>query len=180
MIINKDEITEEILHKIKSGAVFICPTDTIYGLSCDARNSESVAKIRTLKGRTTAPFSIWVPSKEWITLNCEVEEDTDILEQLPGPYTLVLPLLTDSISAEVNPGLKTIGVRIPNHWFSEIVTKLGFPLITTSVNKAGQEHMTSLENADTEILNAVNFVIYEGKKSGRASTIIEKGKEKKR
>jgi L-threonylcarbamoyladenylate synthase len=173
MTIKKNEITEEILGKIRNGAVFISPTDTIYGLSCDARNGESVSRLRKLKGRDDKPLSIWVPSKQWIQDNC----DASNLDKLPGPYTLILPLLTASVASEVNPGLNTIGVRIPDHWFSKIVEKLGFPLVTTSVNKVGKEHMTSLENGDKEILDAVDFVIYEGEKSGEPSTIIKEKKE---
>ena len=173
MIITKDEITEEVLEKIRNGAVFISPTDTIYGLSCDARNRESVTRLRKLKERDDKPLSVWAPSTQWIEDNCDVSD----LDKLPGPYTLILPLLTDSVAPEVNPGLNKIGVRIPDHWFSEIVEKLGFPLVTTSVNKAGREHMTSLETGDKEILDKVDFIIYEGEKSGEPSTIIKEKKE---
>ena len=173
MVISKNEITEEVLEQIRRGDVFVCPTDTIYGLSCDARNNESVARLRELKERKDNPLSIWAPSKQWIIDNCDASD----LDKLPGPYTLILPLLTNVVAENVNPGLKTIGVRIPDHWFSEIIEKLGFPLVTTSVNKAGEEHMTSLGNGNKEILDKVDFIIYEGEKSGEPSTIIKEKKE---
>ncbi len=176
-VINKKDFEKNLskfIKKIKEGAIFICPTDTIYGLSCDAENSDSVKKVREIKQRPDAPFSIWAPSKEWIESNCEVEDEID---NLPGPYTLILPLITDSIADEVNPNLKTIGVRIPDHWFSKVVEELGIPLITTSVNLAGEPHMTSMETLDGNIKEKVDFIIYEGEKESRASTIIKKGKK---
>ncbi|MDP3640054.1 MAG: Sua5/YciO/YrdC/YwlC family protein, partial [Nanoarchaeota archaeon] len=63
---------EEILQRIKDGAIFIHPTDTIYGLGCDATNGAAVRKLRELKQRPTNPFSVWVPSLTWIRKHCEV------------------------------------------------------------------------------------------------------------
>ena len=75
-----------------------------------------------------------------------------------------------------------MGVRIPDHWFSQVVEALGFPIITTSANKTGQPFMTSLENLDSEMKMKVDFIIYEGEKKARPSKIIDlvKGNIKER
>ena len=166
---------EEILNKIKNGAIFIHPTDTIYGLGCHALDEKAVQKIRNLKDRPDNPFSIWVPSPDWITKNCVIDQSGQSwLAKLPGPYTLILKLKNKNcLPKNVNCNLPAIGVRYPDHWFSNIVHDLGFPIITTSANKANQPFMTSIENLDHSIETGVEFMISEGEKSGRPSKIID-------
>lgn len=174
----------EILEKISAGAIFIYPTDTIYGIGCNALNKKSVEKIRQLKERPDNPLSVWVPSKEWIKGNCEVTKDLkEKIAQLPGPVTLVLKLKNKKAVADnVNLDLKTLGIRIPNHWFHEIVQELNLPVITTSANKAGQPFMTSIEDLDPDIQEGIEFMIYEGPKEGKPSKIVNlvEGKVKQR
>ncbi len=175
---------DEIAERIKKGAIFIHPTDTIYGLSCNAQNEKAVAKIRQLKQRQGNPFSVWAPSIEWIKKNCVINKlGEEWLKKLPGPYTLILKLKNKSTIAKgVNLGQETLGVRIPEHWFSKVVNKLGFPIVTTSANQQGKPFMTILENLDPEIEVGVEFIIYEGEKSGHPSKIIDlvKGMVKER
>jgi len=164
----------EIVEQIRNGAVFIYPTDTIYGIGCNALDKIAVAKIRALKERTTNPFSIIVPSKEWVMKNCIITTKAkEWLSKLPGPYTLILKLRNkNAIVKSVNQGTENIGVRIPDHWISGFVRKLGFPIVTTSANLAGKPFMTSLEDLDESIKEGVDFVIYEGEKKGRPSKIV--------
>ncbi|MEK6863553.1 MAG: L-threonylcarbamoyladenylate synthase [Nanoarchaeota archaeon] len=174
----------EIAGRIRDGAVFIYPTDTIYGIGCYALDKNAVGKIRRLKERPANPFSIIAPSKEWITENCIItKEAKDLLNKLPGPYTLILKLKNkDAIAKNVNLDQETIGVRIPGHWFGDVVEELGFPIITTSANRSGQPFMTSLEDLDQTIKDGVDFIIYEGEKKGRPSKIVNlvEGKVKER
>ena len=53
---------DEIVQRIKEGAVFIHPSDTIYGLGCNALNTKAVDKVRIIKQQFHQPLSIWVPS----------------------------------------------------------------------------------------------------------------------
>jgi len=164
----------EFLEHIASGEVFIHPTDTIYGIGCNATDEKAVKMVRKLKERNDAPFSIWVPDKDWIRENCVVNEETEQwLEQLPGPHTLILKLKNkNAIAKSVNPGNGTIGVRIPDHWFHKFVEHLGVPIVTTSANRSGRKFMTSVEDLDSEIKNGVRFCVYEGEKRGRPSKIV--------
>ncbi|MBI3032521.1 threonylcarbamoyl-AMP synthase [Candidatus Woesearchaeota archaeon] len=176
-ILTKEEFFKErrkYQNMIKKGAVFIYPTDTIYGLGCDATNKTAVRKIRQLKARPDNPLSIIPPSKEWIEENCEVfGQGIDWLEKLPGPYTLIFKLKEEeSIAPEVNNNSETLGVRIPDTWISAVVKELDLPLVTTSVNEAGKPYMTSLEDIEEKIKNSVDFIIYEGKKESKPSTVI--------
>lgn len=169
--LQKDTFCEDI----EEGAVFIHPTDTIYGLGANATSQSAVKDIREIKQREKQPFSVIAPSKEWIKSNCVVNREAEKwLDKLPGPYTLILRLRNRNCVAEnVAPGLNSLGVRIPNHWFSGVVRELGIPIVTTSTNVKGRSFMTSLEDLDQEIAKKVDFIIYEGEKQGKPSEIID-------
>ncbi|OYT31937.1 threonylcarbamoyl-AMP synthase [Candidatus Woesearchaeota archaeon ex4484_78] len=180
-VLSKEEAAIErrqLYKKLKEGAIFIYPTDTIYGIGCDATNPKAVKKIRELKERYTKPFSIIAPDINWIKENCKIStEGEKWLIKLPGPYTLVLPLKkTNSIAAETNSGLNTIGVRMPDHWITNMVKGYGKPIITTSVNKTGELFATKL----TELQEfGADFIIFEGEKKNRPSIIIDLTKGEK-
>jgi len=176
-ILNFEELNLEkqsIIDSITKGAVFIYPTDTIYGIGCNSQLSDAVKKVRKIKSRAANPFSVIAPSLQWIRENCIVtKEGEEWLEKLPGPYTLIFKLKNNCVAKEVNPGLKTLGIRIPNHWIRKIIEEAGVPVVTTSVNKSNEEYMTSLDDLDTEIKGSVDFALYEGEKEGKPSKIID-------
>jgi L-threonylcarbamoyladenylate synthase len=165
---------EKYLNMIKQGSIFIYPTDTIYGIGCDATNEKSVKKIREAKQRSSKPFSVIAPSKDWILENCEINNNAkEWLDKLPGPYTLILKLKNKAaIATSVNSGQETLGIRIPDNWFSEVVAELNIPIITTSVNITGKQYMTSSEDIEGSVKEKTDFMIYEGKKKGNPSTVI--------
>jgi L-threonylcarbamoyladenylate synthase len=176
-VITKAEVRlrrEEIRDKILNGDVFIYPTDTIYGLGCDATNPKAVKKIRDIKERQETPFSIIAPSIEWIKENCEITKDAEKwLKELPGPITLILKLKNkECIAKEVNPGLDSLGVRIPDHWITSFISMIETPIVTTSVNRTDKPFMVDIEELDRQIKMHIPFAIYEGPKQGRPSKII--------
>lgn len=166
------DFVDDILH----GAIFIYPTDTIYGLGCDATNEESVSMIKELKYRDkNKPMSVIAPSVDWIKENCEVTGEV-IKKYLPGPYTLILkkknPEFLKSVASE-----GTLGVRIPDSEFTKLVQKAKVPFITTSVNFAGEPFAVKISDIDHKIIDAVDIVIGVGKLDGRPSTLVVDGKE---
>ena len=173
---------EKFCEKITKGAIFIYPTDTIYGIGCNAHNATSINLIRKLKQRPTQPFSICVPSKIWIKQHCTIDKKIQqAINKLPGPYTLLLQLKNKkAIASNVNGNLETVGVRITKHWFQRYIFKMDLPIVTTSVNKHGQPFMTSLGNLNPNFERNVEFCIYEGPKDGRPSIIIDPQKDEQR
>ena len=164
----------EIIDQIINGSVFIYPTDTIYGIGCNACISDSVRRIRQIKSRASNPFSVIAPSLEWVHDNCSLSKEAEEwLGKMPGPYTLILKIKKDCVAKEVNLGLKTLGIRIPNHWIRNVVAEANEPVVTTSVNKANEDYMTSLEDLDPAIKSGIDFALYEGKKEGKPSKIID-------
>tara|TARA_Y100000310_G_C20554848_1_gene749990 strand:+ start:485 stop:1051 length:567 start_codon:yes stop_codon:yes gene_type:complete len=175
-VLTKDEFkacSEELFELINEGNAFVYPTDTIYGLGCNAEIFEAVEKIRAIKDRPEAAFSVIAPSKNWIRMHCEINESAEAwLEKLPGPYTLILPA-KDGVAENVAPGKKTLGVRMPQHWFLDVVAELGKPIVTTSANRSGDNFMTCLEDMDDVVKQGVTFMFYEGEKNGAPSTIVD-------
>ncbi len=173
MIVSRPEFLNrqgKFLRSIKDGAVFIYPTDTVYGIGCDATNEKAVQKLRELKHRNVRPLSVIAPSKEWILEHCEV--DPKELERLPGPYTLIMKTKNQPVAPSVPMGKDTLGVRIPAHWISDIVEAYGKPIVTTSANLTGQDVMQRLDDLPTS-LQHVDFIIYEGEKRGVASELVD-------
>ena len=177
-IVTKEEF---LLEKIKyfrlisQGSVFIYPTDTIYGIGCDATNEQAVQRVRSAKQRSEMPFSVIAPSRRWVLENCQLSlEGEKWLGRLPGPYTLIFRLKNKSaIAAAVNLGGNTLGIRMPEHWIRGVVAELELPIISTSANITGEPYMTSIEDLDDSIRQKVDFIIYEGEKEGRPSTIVK-------
>lgn len=187
---NKEEFEqhEHTLKKELKKEVFIYPTDSIYGIGCDATNAELVQKVRDLKNSTTQPFSVIAPSKEWIHKYCEVEGEAkewvdklgrDIeIEGKKKAVSLVLPLKDKTaVAPNVLQGVKSLSVRMPNHWFTKVAGEIGIPIVTTSANPTGGNIMTSLEDLHEKIKNNVNICIYEGPIKGSPSTLIRLDKK---
>jgi L-threonylcarbamoyladenylate synthase len=178
MIITKRDLLEDIeryVRDIKNGAVFLHPTDTINGLGAVATHDEAVKKLRRIKRNEDSPMTVIAPSKAWIRQNCIITQDAEKwLGKLPGPYTLILKLKNpNAVSKHVNPKADTLGVRIPNHWISKLVSQIGLPLISTTANVQGEEYKEDLEELHPDIRNNTKFMIYEvGVGSSRPSDII--------
>jgi len=176
IVLNLDELNQNkrfILRQLKK-SIFIYPTDTIYGIGCDARNKKLVQKIRNIKKSYSQPFSVLVPSLDWIKKNCVVTElGENWLSKLPGPYTFIMELKKKkAIAFNVNMGVGTLGVRYPDNWFAKIIAELGVPIVTTSANPTGGNFMTSLEDLDIDIRNSTDYIFYEGEKKGKPSNLI--------
>lgn len=176
MILTKEQFLKDkefYIEEIKKGKIFVYPTDTIYGIGCDATNRDSVEKIRELKNRDEKPFSIIVPSKKWILENCKVI-NKNYLDKLPGRYTLLFELKNKEIIAkkEIIGNSNLIGIRIPRHWFTEILSEYDLTFITTSANISGENPIKEISQIPFEIKNNIDYIIDEGKLDNPPSTVI--------
>ncbi|MFC1741299.1 L-threonylcarbamoyladenylate synthase [Nanoarchaeota archaeon] len=175
-IITKSAFLEDEENSIERlrNEVFIYPTDTLYGLGCNAEKPELVNRIREIKDAYDQPFSVIAPSKDWIKENLGYKEEFDrYLEKLPGPYTLIMDIRNKScVSLETTASKESLGVRIPDNWFTEIVNKAGIPIITTSVNRHGEAPVTEIDNVPENIKSKTDFAIDDGKIEGSPSTLI--------
>ncbi len=173
-IIKLGKIKEkEIIKAIKQGQIIIYPTDTIYGIGCDALNTESVLRIRMIKNREVdKPFSIIAPSKQWIIKNFEV--NPAYIERLPGPFTFLLRTKKERlVSNHVTSNANVLGVRIPDHPFTKVIQKAKIPFITTSVNQSGEQLISDIKKIPDKIAKQVNLIIDGGILNNKPSTIID-------
>jgi L-threonylcarbamoyladenylate synthase len=127
---------------LKAGGVVVYPTDTAYGLAVDATNEKAVDKLYKLKGRDfNKPVHVIFPDTSWLKKIVKLNRPAVLLMNkfLPGPLTIVLPLLAKGKSwQKLSAKTKTMGVRMPNHKLAmELVLGLGKPITTTSANVSG-------------------------------------------
>jgi len=169
-----NNLKEEVL----AGKIFVYPTDTIYGLGCNALDESAVQKIKKIKSRDkNKPLTVIAPSFEWIEENLII--DCDLNKYFPGPYTIILKKKNKNFLSHVSNS-DSLGVRIPNSDFCKKIQEAGIPFITTSVNLSGEPFANKISDIKPEILNKVNFVIDEGELSGKPSTLVINNKEIKR
>jgi len=169
-------LRKEVIRDIKDGKIFIYPTDTVYGLGCNAFQGPSVKSIREIKN-TGHPFSIIAPSKDWIKRNFHLPSPK-YLDKLPGPYTLILkkkrPTFLTSSSIYFS-----LGVRIPDHPLTKIIQEADVPFITTSANVSGLPTIKEVnEKISARLRLGVDIAIDGGKIEGKPSQIIDLTGEK--
>jgi len=135
---------------LKRGGVLVYPTDTCYGLGAKVNSDKAISYLKRFKGREeTKPFSVIVPSLEWIFKridNLNKERKEFILEHLPGPYTFIVKI-KPKYCKEIKFVLKDqkLGFRYPDNKFCQLLAeKLGFPFTTTSANISGGSPAYSL------------------------------------
>src|SRR3989339_505693 len=134
--------------------------------------------------RDKKPFSIIVPSIKWINENTEYNKQfKKELNKLPGKFTFILNP-NQKLKAKyplklLIPERKNIGIRIPNNWFSQELSKINIIFVTTSVNITGEKHMTNLKNINKGIIDKTGYIINEGTIDNKPSTIISLIKNKK-
>ena len=176
-MIELKNINSSIVSRL-SKEIFIYPTDTIYGIGCNAEDKKLVGKIRILKGRGNKPFSIIAPNTEWILKNCQTTE-SKIKKFLPGQYTLILKKKKKNFLKHVSK-TEFLGVRIPDHPMTKILQKTNKPIITTSVNLSAEKPANKISEINKTILKKINLIINAGTLSGKPSKIVKQEKIIKR
>jgi tRNA threonylcarbamoyl adenosine modification protein (Sua5/YciO/YrdC/YwlC family) len=135
-----DAAIDEAVACLERGEVIVYPTDTVYGLGCDAMNALAVEKIFRLKSRDAGkPLSVIVKDLSAIKKLAFIDRIREeiVYELLPGPFTLIFPGVKN-IPQIVTAGHNSIGVRIPDHPVTrKLSEKFAGPIITTSVNVSG-------------------------------------------
>ncbi|MDK2849456.1 MAG: hypothetical protein PWP03_408 [Candidatus Woesearchaeota archaeon] len=181
-IVTKEEVDLKphlFIKEMLNGKLFIHPTDTIFGIGAIANLDEPVKRIREIK-KSPNPFSIIVPNLKWVYENCEVNRlAEEWLKRLPGPYTLVLKLKNKkAVSQHVNNGKDTIGIRLPNHWFSRIIKQLNYPFVSTAATRSEGTLIEGPEDLEQEHIDNIHYFIHHDVMLRKPSIVVDLSKNK--
>lgn len=176
---------------LKAGGVILYPTDTIWGIGCDATNSEAVAKVLSIKHRTDSKSLIILVSDtdmlaKYVTKIPDIA--LDLIEINDRPMTIIYPeavVATQSsptgsaLAPNVVPEDGSIGIRIPNDPFCKaLISHFGRAIVSTSANISGSKAPTNYESISGEIFKSVDWAAdpsLESNPTGEASQIIKVG-----
>lgn len=159
---------------IQKNGLVIYPTDTLYGIGCNALSEKAVEKVYSAKLRERGkPLSIIVSDFEMLMRFCKIsgKQKGMLHELLPGPYTFILPLKAPMPAAQA----MEIGVRVPEHAFMRQVSKeLSLPIVTTSANLSGKPDVAELSSLDPFVAATADAIIDGGRCSyAQGSTVID-------
>lgn len=144
---NLEEIVKIAAQIIKQGKVIIFPTDTVYGLVCDATNKKAVEKIFRIKERPKKkPLPVFVKDMEIAKELAVIDKNQErfLRKVWPGDVTAVL-LRKQKTEKLYGVDEETIALRIPDYpLLNDLMDKLNIPLAETSVNISGKPEMTGI------------------------------------
>ena len=150
------------LKVVQEGGIILYPTDTIWGIGCDATNTEAVKKIYRLKQREESKSMIILLDNDNKLLSYvrEVPDIAyDLIEFAENPLTLIL-----SGAKNITPAListdGSIGIRVVKHEFcQQLIQRLRKPLVSTSANISGKPSPKNFSEVSAEIINGVDYVV---------------------
>lgn len=133
---------EKVVSVLKDGGIVIYPTDTLYGMGCDALNVRAVEAICALKGINPQKSNLSIICNDLSNISEYAKVNTPTFKlmrkNLPGPFTFILP--TTSSLPKIYKNKKTVGIRVPdNSIIREIVEMLGNPVLNTTVKDEDEE-----------------------------------------
>ncbi len=167
---------DDISRELEAGCVAILPTDTLYGICCDALNVKAIERICRLKGINPDKANLSIICSD-ISMAAEYSRINDsefrlIKANTPGPFTFLLR--SSSSLPKVFKGRKTVGIRIPDcNIAREVVRYLGHPLMTTSIQYDEDDYAVNTDLI-AEKYNAQVDLLVDGEEGGiMPSTIID-------
>lgn len=157
----RDEV-KKAFEVIQQGGIILYPTDTIWGIGCDATNTEAIEKIYKLKQRAQEKSMI-------ILLDTDAKLESyirdvpaiayDLIEFAENPLTLVMPNAKNISPALISPD-GSVAVRVTGHPFcQQLIQRLRKPLVSTSANISGQPSPQNFSQIAPEIIEGVDYVV---------------------
>lgn len=166
---------------LRAGGILLYPTDTVWGLGCDATNAEAVAKIYALKrSENKRSMLVLCASADMVVRYIDRAPGIafEVMEMATSPLTLILPGAV-GLAPNLIPDEGTLGVRVPDHAFCQRLLRLfGRPIVSTSANISGEKTPRTLPEIAREIIDGVDYVVdprCQGRPTGKASSIIAFG-----
>ncbi|MGM9774983.1 MAG: L-threonylcarbamoyladenylate synthase [Candidatus Egerieousia sp.] len=157
-----DAQVRKAIEVLKQGGIILYPTDTIWGIGCDATNEEAVAKVFSIKQREESKSLVTLVSD--IDMLCRYvrtvpDAAIELIEVNDAPMTIVYPEavgLAQNVVAEDG----SVGIRIPNNEFCRQLTfRLGGPIVSTSANISGETAPKGFKDISDQIKEAVDYIV---------------------
>lgn len=175
------EVIQQAIEVLRKGGIILYPTDTVWGIGCDATNAVAVQKVYALKQNADKQSMLVLVNHvdmigKYVTKAPGIA--WDLLEVSDKPLTIIYPTscnLAEGLAADDG----SIGIRVVKHEFCEqLIRTFGRPLVSTSANLSGRATPQSYSEISKEILGGVDFIIpskYAGKMTNKPSSIIKLG-----
>ncbi len=174
-----NEEIKKALQILQKGGVILYPTDTIWGIGCDATNEEAVAKIYKIKQRED--------SKAMLVLLDDAQYLQGYMKEVPEiAYTLIevadkpTTIIYDNaqrLASNIIDSDGSVGIRITNDEFcKKLIAKFGKPIVSTSANISGKANALTFSEISDEIKQAVDYVVnwrQNDKTKSKPSSIIK-------
>ena len=169
---------EKALETLKNGGIILYPTDTVWGIGCDATNPEAIDKIKEIKGKNAQqPLLILVESERRLQDLVEVPEMAwEIIDLSEKPVTIVYEN-PKNLPKELLAEDGSIGIRLVKDDFcKKLIGKLNKPLVSTSANFMGAKTPLKFAEIAQGIIDAVDYAVEDNreKTSKYASSSIIK------
>lgn len=178
--IDRDDL-QQALETLKNGGLILYPTDTIWGIGCDATNPDAVEKIFALKGREKGKSMVVLLHNDY-QLAGYVQDVPDVAYELIEVSDRPLTIVFDgakNLAENVLANDGSIGIRIVNHPFcQQLLQRFKRPLVSTSANLSGEPSAATFDEIDDEIKEGVDYIVkfgQENQEKGRPSVIMKLG-----
>ncbi|MBN1477793.1 threonylcarbamoyl-AMP synthase [Candidatus Sumerlaeota bacterium] len=171
------ELIERAVDALLDGGLVVFPTDTLYGLGCDATNPRAVARLCEVKGRSPdAPLPVIINHRRLLAQLVEdiPPEITPLLDRFwPGPLTIVLRRRGEALRAVSPTG--TLGVRIPDAPVAlRLARGLCRPIVATSANRTGLPPCVTAQEVEELFGAEIQLILDAGPiPGGQPSTVLD-------
>lgn len=156
------EELKKAIEVLKSGGTILYPTDTIWGIGCDATNNKAVQKIYRIKQRKFAKsLIILLDQEEKLTKYVKKVPDTawDLLSNIDTPLTIIYPN-AKNLAKNVIASDKTIAIRIvKNDFCKKLINLFNKPIVSTSANMSDEPIPLTFNNISPEIKSNVDHIV---------------------
>ena len=152
---NMEQIIQHTVEVLRCGGTILYPTDTIWGIGCDARNRDAVERLYAIKRRDHSKrMLVLVGNGKWK------------VESGERPTTYILPrerwqgMLGNAIADNLPAADGSLGIRVPNHVFcQEVIRRLWAPIVSTSANFSGRPSPATYNEIEDDLKRIVDYCV---------------------
>ena len=164
---------KKCIEVLDNNGIIAYPTDTLYGLGCNAKSLKAIKRINKIK-RRKSPISIIINSEKSILnwINLDTKYNKVIFDKLSTSNTVIVPIKRGFVSDHILGSGQTLGIRIPHHEFCfQITEKYPNPITTTSINTTGEKPLTNPNLIKDKFGSEIDLIIEDGIIDNKGSKI---------